>query len=400
MTTTTEPIIGFRPAPVREGDDRFVPLAAELGAEFAPRAARHDRDNTFVSENFDALRQSDYLRLAVPKELGGEGATIRQVCYAQAELAKHCASTALSVNMHLYLTLTQAFAWRKTGAERAERVLRRVASDSLVLMTSGASDGIYPSGTAVKEDGGYRVNARKAFCSQAPTADILTTFAVYDDPDEGKVVLALGIPTNSEGFEVLDTWDTLGMRATASHDVQLNNVFVSEAQVAARRPWGRLDPVLRTALVHFSPLVASVYFGVAASARDEAVRNVMQRKTPDGQSRAADPIVQRQVGLIESKLRLAWWGLAGALGEVGDDPPLDDMSISLLQIAKRNIVTEAIAIVDLAMDVVGGASYFKRSPLERAYRDVRAGQYHPYPPEKALMFTGRVTLDQPVDQVW
>ena len=84
---------GYRPAAIREFDDYLVDLAAELGAEFAPRTAQYDRDNRFVTENFQALQTSGCTRLAVPIELGGAGAAVRQVCSARAELARHCAST-------------------------------------------------------------------------------------------------------------------------------------------------------------------------------------------------------------------------------------------------------------------------------------------------------------------
>ena len=289
-TTTESP--DYHPTPVRPSDDRFVGLAAELGEQFAPRAAEHDRKNTFVAENFEILREAGYTRLAVPEELGGMGASMRQVCYSQEELARYCGSTALAVNMHLYLTLTNVYRWRQ-GAAPAEALLRRVASDGLLLMTSGGSDGIWPSATAVKEDGGYRVRGRKAFCSQAPLADVLTTMAAYDDPEEGRVVLAIGVPTGSEGVQVVETWDTLGMRGTASHDVQLDGVFVADSQVAARRPWGHIDPFLHNAIVHIGPTASAVYHGIAAGARDEAVRHVLGRTDGDGQPLAYDPVIQR-----------------------------------------------------------------------------------------------------------
>src|SRR5688572_21914134 len=211
--TMTETTPGWRPRPVHPGDDVFVSVAAELGAEFAPRAAEHDRENSFVAENFDRMREAGYLRLAVPKELGGLGATMRQVVFAQAELARACAATALAVNMHQYLVLANVFRWKK-GAPGADNVLRRVAGEGIVLMTSGGSDGIWPSGKAVKENGGYRISGRKVFCSQAPAADVLTTMAVYDDPAEGPVVLLAGIPMTSPGITILDNWDVMGMRAT------------------------------------------------------------------------------------------------------------------------------------------------------------------------------------------
>ena len=130
------------PTPARPGDDRFLSLAAEVGAVAAAHADAHDRDATFVSEAYDAMRANGYLRLAVPEDLGGLGASIRQVCYAQAELARQDGSTALAVAMHLYLTLMQGFR-RRQGAADAEAVLRRVAEDGLVIATSGGSDDRY-----------------------------------------------------------------------------------------------------------------------------------------------------------------------------------------------------------------------------------------------------------------
>lgn len=389
----------YRPVAIQPDDDQFVGIAAELGARFAPHAATHDRDNTFVDENFRVMRESGFLRLAVPVELGGMGATMRQVCYAQAELAKHCASTALAVNMHHYLVLSNVFRWKK-GLPGAENTLRRVAADGIVLMTSGGSDGLWPSATAVRENGGYRVSGRKIFCSQAPAATVLATMAAYDDPDEGKVVLLMGIPMASAGVEILDTWDTLGMRATASQDVHLTDVAVAETQILARRPWGKMDPALRNAAVHFAPPVASVYFGVAAGARDEAVCTILKRKDADGKPLAQDALIQRQIGEMDVQLRVAWWGLMGALSELGDDYALTDAAVSAVMIAKRQVIVAAQAVVDLAMSVAGGSAYFKRSPLEQAYRDVRAGAFHPMNPEKTLLHTGRMALGESVETIW
>lgn len=375
------------------GDDAFVALAASLGEEFAPHAATHDRDNSFVFDNFTAMRAAGYLKLAVPQELGGLGASMRQVCFAQAELARYCASTALAVNMHLYLTLSNVFRWHK-GAPGAEGVLRRVADEGIVLMTSGGSDGLYPSATAIKEDGGYRITGRKIFCSQAPVAAVITTMARYDDPIDGPVVLLAGIPMSSPGVSVPQNWDAMGMRATGSHDVILDDVKISEQQIAARRPWGKLDPALRVAGIHFAPPVASVYAGIAAAARDEAVAVATKRGMSE------DATVQRQVGLMDAKLKVLWWALLGALAELGDGYGPDDRAMAPLMIAKRQIVTEAQEIVDLAMQVVGGGSYLAPSNLERAYRDVRAGAFHPLNPERTLTYTGRLALGVPADTIW
>ena len=399
--TTAASIAPYRPAPARPGDDRFVPLAAELGARFAERAAEHDRANTFVEENFAQLRESGYTALAIPEELGGLGASFRQVCYAQAELARYCGATALAVNMHIYLTLTNMYRW-KNGADAAEGLLRRIAAEKLIMMTSGGSDGLWPNTTAVRENGGFRVNGRKAFCSQSPVANVLSTFATYDDPSEGKVVLAIGVPMSSAGVQIVETWDTLGMRGTASHDVQLDDVMVGEGQVVARQPWGKMGPVLRSALIHAGATMGSVYYGIAAGARDEAMRALARRRSGGGAPAAGDTAIARIVGMMEYKLRTAWWALVGSLNELADDYhyPVSEENVSVGLLAKRCVVTEAVEIVDLAMEAVGGSAFYKRSPLERAYRDVRGGPFHPLAPEKTLQFAGRLALGEPVDQIW
>jgi len=399
VTSVMETSSAFRPATIQPGDDRFVPLAAELATEFAERAAQHDRDNTFVFENYERMKTTGYTSIAVPEALGGGGATMRQVAYAQAELAKGCASTALAITMHHYNVLAQGFRLRN-NAPGAEAVLRRVANEQLILMASGGSDGVWPSAVAVKDNGGYRVNGRKVFCSQVPGANVISTMVRYDDPDEGPIVLLMGVPLRSEGIQIVETWDTLGMRATASHDLQFTDVYVADSQIVARRPWGKNDPVLRGALVHFAPMASAVYWGVAAGARDEAVRAIMSRPSRNGVAPVEDPLIQRRVGMMDSLLRTAWWSIIGSIEEIGEDYKPTPETVNTLMIAKAEAVTKAVQVVDLAMETTGGPAFYKSSPLERAYRDVRGGPFHPLTPEKTMLHAGRIALGVEVDTLW
>ncbi|HEX6421033.1 MAG TPA: acyl-CoA dehydrogenase family protein [Acidimicrobiales bacterium] len=397
MTTIDAPVrtgSGTFPVPVRPDDDRFVGLAADVGAVAARHAAEHDRDATFVTEAYEAMRESGYLALAVPSELGGLGATLRQVAYAQAELARHDGSTALAAAMHQYLTLVQGFR-RRNGAPDAEGVLRRIADGGVVVATSGGSDWLWPTTTAVTdEDGNLRVSGRKAFCSQAPAATVIATSAVLGDPGDGAEVLHFSVPLAADGVRMEETWDTLGMRGTASNDVVLEDVVVPAQAVTGRRPYGELGAPLLGVALHFAPVVGATYYGVAAGARDVAVAGV------GAASRGTRPLgdvprVHRQVGLMDAKLRGAWWALLGAIDEIGDDPRPSPGLLASAMIAKRQAVTEAVAVVDLAMDTLGGRSYFRRSPLERAWRDVRAGTFHPFTPEATLAYAGKLALGDP-----
>jgi alkylation response protein AidB-like acyl-CoA dehydrogenase len=389
ITEMTQTGSGTFPVPMRDDDTRFVGLAAMIGEVAAEHAAEHDRDATFVTEAYAAMREHGYLALAVPQELGGLGATLRQVCYAQAELARHDGATALSAAMHGYLTLVQGYRYRK-GAPDAEGVLRRVV-DGMVMATSGGSDWLWPTTTAVPDGAGFRISGRKAFCSQSPHATVVSTCAVLGQLDVNAEVLHFSVPLAAEGVRIVETWDTLGMRGTASHDVVLEDVFVPTEKIVGRRPYGEFGMPLLAAAFHFAPVGGATYYGIAAGARDAAV--TAAGASSRGPSALVDlPRVQRQVGLMDAKLRGAWWALMGSVDELGEDYTVSAAGLSALMLAKRQAVTEAIEVVNLAMDVLGGRSYFRRSTMERAYRDVRAGTFHPFTPEITLSYAGKLAL--------
>lgn len=397
MTTIDAPLrtaTGTYPIPVRPDDDRFVGLAAGIGAVAAEHAADHDRDATFVTEAYAAMRANGYLALAVPSELGGLGATMRQVAYAQAELARHDGATALAAAMHLYLTALQAFRYR-SGAPDAEAVLRRVADEGIVIATSGGSDWLWPTTVAEPDGAGnLRVSGRKAFCSQSPEATAVATSAVLGQPGEDAEVVHFSLPLGAEGVRIVETWDTLGMRGTASHDLVFDDVVVPADKVAGRRPYGEFGVPLMAAALHFAPVAGATYFGIAAGARDVAVAGA-SAGARGPRALGELPHVQRQVGLMDAELRCTWWALMGALDEMGDDYGVTADLLSTLMLAKRQAVLAAIAVVGLAMDTLGGRSYFRSSPLERAYRDVRAGTFHPFPPEVTLAYAGKLALGDP-----
>ena len=372
-------------------ESELVAWAAELGAQIGRHSEQHDREGTFVSEAYELLRSSGYLALAVPTELGGHGATIRQVAMAQRELARHCASTALASVMHHHVVLFTAWRYRR-GLPGAEATLRRVATEGIVLVSTGGADTTRPRGQAVKVDGGYSVSGRKIFASQSPVGTVLSTMFPFDDPDEGRIVLNMAVPLASPGVTVLPTWDALGMRGTGSHDVELVDVFVPDERVMARRPHGKLDPPLQVIFSHALAPISAVYLGVAEAARDHAVNAVTA--TPRGD----DPIVQRQVGLMDVRLRIAGWALDGALQVVGDDPEPSMATVAAVMAAKHEIARAGIEVCDLAMEVAGGSAYYRTSAIERCYRDIRGVKFHPFTPEDTLVHAGQLALGRPADE--
>ena len=374
-----------------EREQEVVAWASDLGRQIGEHAERHDRDGTFVVEAYRLLADSGYLALAVPEELGGRGATVRQVAMAQRELARHCGSTALASVMHHHVVLFTAWRHRR-DLPGAEATLRRVADEGIVLVSTGGGDLTNPRGTAIRVDGGFLVNGRKPFASQAPVGAALSTMFAYDDPEQGRIVLNMAIPTASEGVTVLDTWDALGMRGTGSHDIELRDVFVADHQVLARRPHGRIDGPLQVILSIAMPPIAAVYLGIAEAARDHAVGLVT------GTPRAEETLRQRQIGLMDTRLRVAAWALDGALATVGDDPTPSMDTVVEVMAAKREITLAAVEVCQLALEVTGGAAYSRTHPIERYLRDVQAARFHPLDPEATLVHAGKAALGLPADE--
>jgi alkylation response protein AidB-like acyl-CoA dehydrogenase len=220
-----------------ETDADLFARAAACGPTLDANAARHDREGSWVEASFAAVRDAGLLRIAVPTELGGDGATIRQVAMVQRELARHCGSTALASAMHQHVTAFTAWRHRR-GLPGAEATLRRIADDGIVVVSTGGGDFTHPAGSATKVEGGYRVSGRKSFVSQAPAGAVLSTMFPYDDPAQGRRVLNMSVPFASEGVSIVQNWDTLGMRGTASHDVVFEDVSC---------PTSACSPTARTA---------------------------------------------------------------------------------------------------------------------------------------------------------
>lgn len=375
MTITAPPIT-----------QQLAARATAIGPQLAAHAARHDTEGTFVTESYDALRDAGLLTAAVPTELGGDGATIRELTALQRELAHFCGSTALASAMHQHVVAFTAWRYRR-GLPGAEATLRRVAEEGIVLVSTGGGDYTHPRGEAVKVDGGYRVTGTKRFASQSHHGTVLSTMFTYDDPEQGRRVLNLAVPVAAEGVRVADNWDTLGMRGTASNDIEIEDVFVPEERVLANRPYGVVDGPLQVISTIAFPIIGGVYLGIAEAAYAEA-RAAAARKSDN-------VLVQRQLGGMKHALQVASWALDGALDAVGEDPAPSHEAYLAVMIAKAEVARAGLEVCDAAMDVVGGPGFFRGSVVERAYRDIRAAKFHPLSPDATRVETGRHELGLP-----
>lgn len=368
-----------------------VEIARELGPTFAERAATATDEDKFVAENFAALKEAGLVEAGVPAELGGGGASIDELAEMLRILGQHCGSTALAFSMHTHQVAIPAWRWKVQKAAPVEPLLKRIAAERIFLLSSGGSDWIGGSGKAEKVDGGYRITARKVFASGSPSANLFMTTAVLESEGEPAQVLHFGLPMNSPQVKVMDNWRTLGMRGTGSNDVVIDGHVVPEAAVAVKRKAGEWHPLFQIIATIAFPLIYSVYLGVAESARDIAVGVAKKKKVDNHMIQLA--------GRMDTELAGARLAREHMLAAVRLDAPSAE-TVNQVMTGRTLVARHAIATVELAMELAGGAGFYRATGLERRFRDIQAARYHPLQAGPQAQYAGSMALGLPVDKVF
>jgi alkylation response protein AidB-like acyl-CoA dehydrogenase len=357
------------------------PLSDQLLDRCGERAAGYDRDNRFFTEDFNELRAAGYLKMAVPEELGGLGLSLAEVCREQRRLAYRAPATALAVNMHLYWTGVAAD-MRKRGDSSLEWLLREAAAGEVFAAGHGEAGNDLPlflsTAKAEKVSGGYKFTGHKIFGSLTPVWTRLGLHAMDTSDPKGPQIVHAFMPRDTKGYTIKDTWDTLGMRATRSDDTILEGAVVPDKYIARVLPAGTADLFVLSVFGWAEPTFGSIYVGLAERARDLAAAGVKKRTSlAVSRSMAYHPEIQR----CFSDMQLALEGVTAQVEKVAEDwsSMVDHGAMWPMKLvaAKHNCVEAAKKVVDLALSVSGGTGMFKRSELERLYRDARCGGFHP-----------------------
>ncbi|MDP3899444.1 MAG: acyl-CoA dehydrogenase family protein [Mesorhizobium sp.] len=370
--------------------ETIVETARRLAAEFATRAAACDEADRFVADNYRALKASGLVRAAVPVEFGGGGAEIAELCDMLREIAHGCSSTALAFSMHTHQVAIPAWRWRHQKVAAVEPLLKRVATENIILLSSGGSDWIGGSGQAVKVEGGYRVTARKVFTSGAEAGDLLVTGAILQGEEPAKV-LHFAVPMKAPEVSIDRTWRTLGMRGTGSNDVVIDNLFIPDAAVSFSRQAGAWHPVFQIIATVAFPLVYAAYLGVAESARDIAV-GLAGKKPPS-------PHLVDLAGRMDTSLRAAQLAHRHMIATVETNAP-SAASVNEVMIGRGLVAEHAIKAVDLALELAGGAGFYRSNGLEQRFRDIQGARFHPLQQGPQARYAGSMALGLPVDNVF
>jgi alkylation response protein AidB-like acyl-CoA dehydrogenase len=379
--------------------DRSVGLLTEDMLErFRTRAPAYDRDNKFFQEDFDELKAAGYLEMTVPKELGGLGFSLYDVSEVTRRLAMYAPATALAMNMHHYWVGLAADLWR-SGDKSCEWILKDAAAGEVFAAGHAETGNDIPvllsTCKAERVDGGYKFTGRKSFGSLTP---VWTRLGVHgmdtSDPKAPKVVHGF-LARGTAGVTIKDTWDVLGMRATRSDDTVLEGAFCPDRYIARVIAPGAagMDAfvlgIFAWALLNFG----NVYYGLALRVRDLIVEHVKSKSSLAlTRSMAYHPGIQQGIADIVMELEAIGPQLDAATRDWSEGVNHGGHWPIKIVSAKYRAVEGAWRVVDRALDLSGGFGMFKKSEMERLFRDARAGRFHPANSLLSHELVGKLTL--------
>ena len=395
MVSTDTRTSGTPPAGATTRDE-LVATARQLGPLIREHAGEGERDRRLPSATAAALDRAGFFRLCRPRSLHGLEADPLTVIDVVEELACHDASAAWCALNGGIAGLLQAYLPPEANRDIS------TAPDAVV---NGV---IAPAGRAAAADDGYRVTGRWTFVSNCHHCTWLALTCIVDtgdlrgasDPPE---LVMVWVPASD--WRISDTWDPFGLRATGSHDVEVDDVFVPEHRALAV-PFP--DPILSGALSRFPVVglfsvgIASAALGVARAAIDELVR-LAQHKTPFGM---ASPLATRPTAqialcdatattrsaralLLEETARV--WELAR------NEMPISAAQQGSLRLAATHAAAAAARAVDSTYSAAGASAIHTASPMQQCLRDVRVITQHLFVAAPTYEMVGKILLGVETD---
>jgi alkylation response protein AidB-like acyl-CoA dehydrogenase len=376
--------------PRNEKQASLIDLAKTISKEIEGTAAEHDRNGTFPTEHYDFMRNQGYLRASVPKEQGGEGHGLSDIALAQYEIGKGCGATAVSVGMHLMVigSEREALAWPE---QIRDRIFRNAVKDGAMVNNLASEPDLgSPRGggrpiTILEKtaDGKWLLNGRKTFSTLSPVMTYAITLAAVEDGTGD--IARVAVRMDSPGVSIDETWDSMSMRASGSHDVIFSDVIVTEEDFVSRSNPSK--PLSRSpnGAAWFPLLLSAANLGIAHAARDYAVDFAVNRK-PTGSAGTISkiPYIREQVARMESMMLVARRSLFSCAEDWEENPNERKHILPEVSITKVRCIETAIAVTDLAMRIVGGVGLERSRPLERYFRDVRGAIANPPIEARAL----------------
>jgi alkylation response protein AidB-like acyl-CoA dehydrogenase len=363
-------------------------LPDELLERIRGRAAGYDEANSFFDDDLAELAGAGYLKMLVPEAEGGLGWSLLQATRAQTRLAAAAPATALAINMHLVWTgVARVLAER--GDESMAFVLKEAGRGEVFgfgVSEAGNDHVLFDSRTVAQPlaDGSYAFTGAKVFTSLSPAWTRLGVFGRDDTGSEPQLVWAF-VDRQTPGYSIKEDWNTLGMRASQSNTTLLDGVVARPERVFRKLPVGpNPDLLVFGIFACFEILLSSVYAGIGRRAVELAVENSHRRQSlKSGRSYAQDPDIRRRVAEAAMAMDGAYPQVDALASDVDNQVDHGNQWFAKLAGLKVRTTETAKQVVEQAVRVSGGAGYFRGREIERLYRDVLAGLYHPSDDESA-----------------
>lgn len=352
----------------------------ELGPEIEKQGVVYDAENKFAEKNFSLLKERGVYKALIPAELGGGGVTYSELCYFLKDLAQYCPSTSLALSMHMHLVAVLVFK-HMNGDAAATKTLGAVVEKDLILLSTGGGDWVSSNGAAKKTDGGYIINCRKSFCSGSPIANIAVMSCAFDDGVQERV-LHFSVPMNADGVKIIYDWNAMGMRGTGSNSIEFKDVFVPEDKITLIRERGKWHPVWNVISTLAFPVFISPYAGIVEAIAKKTIASFSKKP-------GCEPYSASSLGDMHNHYQITNMALRRLIDNANnlDIKPSNDSAAIALQ-AKAIITEHGRLSAQSAMEALGGYSYYCKTGIERLYRDLLAGEFHPMQSSKQKEMLG------------
>lgn len=375
-----------------ENKEERLALVKKTVEVFKERAGKHDKEGSFPFENVENLREIGYPALTVPKVLGGSGISLEELLQHQEMIAAKDGSTALAIGWHMGIMMHEGEVRRWEG-DQYEQFAKDVVTNG-ALINSAASEratgsptrGGRPETNVQQSESGWLLNGRKTFATLAPVLDyIIVSASINGTEDVARFIVRRHLP----GVSVDETWDSIAMAATGSHDFVFENVELPKDALLEYENGRR---AAQGWLLH----IPACYLGIAKAAAEEATRFAANYAPNSIEGTISDiPGVQQKIGqyslwLFEAETMLyaiaRKWDAGSSDERQALQPALGAVKVSVME--------RVLKVVDVSMRVVGARGLSATSPMQRYYRDIRAGLHNPPMEDMVWMQLAKQAIDR------
>lgn len=394
---------------------QFSELREQL---FVKIARESDQHALFPADNLDAIKKAGLQAILVPKEYGGAGLSFKNYQECLVEIAKGCAATAAAFNMHNIVvgSLTDIITNQNILPEVKARIspyieslFKEIVEKKVMIAAATTEPGVGARFSQIKthfqrDNHGYRLNGKKSFVTMANYADYFLVLArKWQEPanetHETASLTYFLAPRDTPGITIHSDWDTIGMRGTASYEIEFKNVWLDRDSVFMGREGFALSKVIQEP--HWiSGGYLGVYLGIMEAAFEFTQSYLKQRSDYQLKTGLAfQPLIQARLGdmyVILNNARNAVFHAAESVVQKRGTLACNQA----IYAAKYYLGEMAPRLTALAIRTCGGSTIHKKFNLERYYRDSVCGGLMPLVTDMCQIFLGKTALGLEIEDIW